>query len=94
MPYRVTIASAAARAIRSLDRPLQVRIVRAAEALAETPRPAGTSTGTAEEPSPPFSWGGKRSPPHGLPGRDFLRLMHAVGNPHPLEEMMKGATRR
>ena len=42
VPYRVTIAPAAARAIRSLDRPVQVRIVRAAEALAQDPRPAGS----------------------------------------------------
>ncbi len=42
MPYRVTIAPAAARAIRSLDRPVQVRIIRAAEALAQDPRPPGS----------------------------------------------------
>lgn len=41
MPYRVTISSAARRAIRLLDRPIQLRIVRAAEALGLEPRPSG-----------------------------------------------------
>ena len=49
MPDRVTIAPAAARAVRSLDRPVQVRIVRAAEALAQDPRPPGSKKLVGED---------------------------------------------
>ena len=41
MAYRVEIAAPARRSLRALDRSVQVRIIRALEALAEEPRPSG-----------------------------------------------------
>jgi len=39
-PYKVELVSAAARALRALDKPVAKRIVRALELLAVTPRPS------------------------------------------------------
>ena len=41
MTYRVEITAPSRRSIRALARPVQVRIIRALEALAEAPRPHG-----------------------------------------------------
>ena len=47
--YEVELTSSAARALRKLDRPVQVRIARAIDSLAIDPRPNGTIKLSAED---------------------------------------------